>query len=160
LCGAGHSVINPKLLSGPLVERVRAELARYPASPHRLTYYFLLNHTRRAIGSWLGLFYLFGHIPALPYMYYPFLIQSLSLDPSFCLENWMQNECLKAMNPEAAAIPSTRTSVPAEYVIDLKREARESAQFASRHFKIRRDATRYLPGLKRSLTKFRASSLL
>ena len=160
VCGTRQSGIEAKLLSSPLFERVRAELARYPDSPHRLTYYFLLNHTRRCIGGWFALFYLFGHMPALPYIYYPFFVQSLSLEPRHYLEAWMQNECMKAMNPQAAAIPSTRSKVPARLVIDLKPEARARARFAARHLRIRREATRYLPGLARIRRAYEAMSLL
>lgn len=160
LCGTRQSGIDAKLLSSPLFERVRAELARYPDSPHRLTYYFLLNHTRRCIGGWFALFYLFGHLPALPYIYYPFFVQSLSLEPRHYLDGWMQRECMKAMNPQAAAIPSTRSKVPAPFVIDLKSEARERAGFAGRHLRIRRDAARYLPGLTGIRRRYEAMSML
>jgi hypothetical protein len=160
ICGAIQSGIDPKQLSAPLFERVRAELARYPASPHRLTYYFLLNHTRRCIGSWFTLFYLLGHKPALPYIYYPFFVQSLSLDPRHYLEAWMQNECMKQMNAATAAIPSTRNKVPASLVIDLKSAARARARFTTRHLRIRRDAVRYLPGLARTRRTYKALSLL
>jgi hypothetical protein len=161
LCGPKPSGIDPKLISAPLFERVRAELARYPASPHRLTYYFLLNHTRRCIGSsWFTLFYLFGHVPCPPYLYYPFLIQSLSLEPNHYLDAWMQNECLKEINPATAATPSTRNEVPADYVIDLKSEARSWSRFEASHFRMRRDTTRYFPGLKRSQRIFEAMSLV
>ena len=160
LCGNRRSPIAPRLVSAPLFERVREELARYPNSPHRLTYYFLLNHTRRSIGSWFALFYVFGHTPCLPYIYYPFFIQSLSLEPKHYFDAWMQNECLKAMNPEAAALPSTRTKVPADYVIDLTSEVRARSQFEARHLWMRRDAGAYLPGFNRSLNIFKAMSAL
>jgi len=161
LCGPRQSGIDPKLVSAPLFERVRAELARYPDSPHRLTYYFLLNHTRRCIGSsWFTLFYAFGHMPCPPYMYYPFLIQSLSLEPRYYLEAWMQNECLKELNPAAAAIPTTRNEVPADYVIDLKSEWQSWLRFEARHHRIRRDATRYFPGFKKPQRLFEAMSLI
>ncbi len=161
LCGCKQSGIDPKQISAPLFERVRAELALYPDSPHRLTYYFLLNHTRRCIGSsWFGLFYLFGHLPCPPYMYYPFLIQSLSLEPKHYLDAWMQNECLREMNPAAAAIPSTRNKVPAEYVIDRTSEAQSWAKFEARQIQMRRDVTRYFPGLKANQRMFEAMSLI
>jgi hypothetical protein len=160
VCGARQSGIDPKFLSAPLFERVRAELARYPDSPHRLTYYFLLNHTRRCIGSWFALFYIFGHLPAPPYVYYPFFIQSLSLEPRHYLERWMQNECMKEMDPRVAAIPSTRNKVPANFVIDLKSEARLRSRFVARHLRIRRDAAGYLPGLARTRRTYEALSLL
>jgi hypothetical protein len=149
ICGARQSGVDARLLSAPLFERVRAELARFPDSPHRLTYYYLLNHTRRCIGGWFALFHLFGHMPALPYIYYPFLMQSLSLEPRHYLDGWMQNECMKEMNRGAAAIPSTRNKVPPHLVIDRAAEARARARFAARHLRIRRDATRYLLGLAR-----------
>jgi hypothetical protein len=149
ICGSRQSGVNPRLLSSPLFERVRAELTRYPDSPHRLTYYFLLNHTRRCIGGWFALFYLFGHMPALPYIYYPFFVQSLSLEPHHYVEVWMQRECMKDMNSQASAIPSTRSKVPDDLVVNLKSEAWQRAQFAAKHWRIRRDSGRYLPGLAR-----------
>lgn len=160
VCGTRRSGIDPRLLSAPLFERVRAELARFPDSPHRLTYYYLLNHTRRCIGGWFALFHLFGHMPALPYIYYPFFLQSLSLEPSVYLEGWMQNECMKEMNPRAAEIPSTRNKVPPHLVIDRRPEARARARFAAHHSRIRRDAARYLPGLTRIRSTYELISLL
>jgi len=160
LCGARHSGIEPKLLSSPLFERVRAELARYPESPHRLTYYFLLNHTRRCIGSWFKLLNLFGHLPAPPYLFHPFLIHSLSIEPHHYLEGWLQSECMKKIDPITAAIPSTRNKVPSHFVIDLESEARLRSKFAARHLRIRRDAPQYLPGLARTRRTFEAISFL
>ena len=160
VCGTKHSGIAARLLSAPLFERVRAELARFPDSPHRLTYYYLLNHTRRCIGGWFSLFHLFGQMPALPYIYYPFFIQSLSLEPRHYLEGWVQNECMQEMNRRAAEIPSTRNKVPAHLAIDRKPEARARARFSARHLRIRRDAARYLPGLARPRRTYDLMSLL
>jgi hypothetical protein len=64
------------------------------------------------------------------------------------------------MNPEAAAIPSTRTKVPPDYVIDLASEVGPSSQFEARHLWMRRDAGAYFPELKRSSNIFRAMSFL
>jgi hypothetical protein len=160
LCITNESGINPKLLSAPLFERVRAELAQYPDSPHRLTYFFLLNHTRRSIGGWFALFYVFGHLPALPYIYYPLLLQSLSLEPRHYLETWMQNECMREMHAVSAAIPSTRNEIPSNLMIELKSEAEARSRFVARHLRIRRDAMRYLPGLARTNRIHRTMSLL
>jgi hypothetical protein len=160
VCGSRQSGVESRLISASLFERVRAELAQYPDSPHRLTYYFLLNHTRRSIGSWFALFYLFGHLPALPYSYYPFLIQSLSIEPRHYLQTWMQNECMKEMHAETAAIPSTRNAVPPSYLVDLTTEAREWSRFAPRHFPIRQDAALYLPGLARIRRMHQVMSLV
>jgi hypothetical protein len=45
IAGPPRGWIEPDRLSAPLFERVRTELARYPDSPHRITYYFLLKQT-------------------------------------------------------------------------------------------------------------------
>ena len=60
----------------------------------------------------------------------------------------------------AAAIPSTRNKVPPHLVIDRKPEARARARFAARHLRIRRDATRYLPGLAHPRSTYELMSLL
>jgi hypothetical protein len=160
ICGTGGSGVDPRLVSAPLFERVRAELALYPQSPHRLTFYFLFNHTRRSIGSWYNLLQAYGHTPCLPYLYYPFLVQSLSLEPKHYFSAWMQSECMAEMNSRAAAIPSTRDKVPAEYLLDLTGDARSRRRFDAAHLRSRPDAVRLFPGLKRSLSIFKVMSRL
>jgi hypothetical protein len=147
ICGKPRTSVARKFLSAPLFERVRADLARFPDSPHRLTFFFLLNHTRRNIGSWLRLFGLFRNLPCTPYLYYPFFLQSLSLDPAEYLQSWMQNECIRAVNPHVARIPSTREPVPSEFLVDLSDLAAKQAAERHRPASVRSDVKGYLPGL-------------
>lgn len=147
ICGKPRTGVARKFLTAPLFERVRAELARFPDSPHRLTYFYLLNHTRRNIGSWLRLFGLFQNLPCTPYLYYPFFLQSLSLEPSEYFKSWMQNECIRAVNPQVAQIPSTREPVPSEYLLDLSEMAAKQGAEEQQPISIRSDVRRYLPGL-------------
>jgi len=103
----------------PLIDRVQAALDRCPDSPHRLTYYFLLNHTRRRIALAAQLFNLRGHWTCYPYSYAPLLLQSLSLDPSIAAEKFMQRECLAAISPRSVSIPTTRGEVPSRFVRNM-----------------------------------------
>ncbi|MEX2617123.1 MAG: hypothetical protein WD767_13585 [Alphaproteobacteria bacterium] len=151
ICGGKKSFLDSRLVTSPLFERVRAELALYPNSPHRMTYFFLFNHTRRNIGSWFLLFKKFGHVPCMPYIYYPLLIQSLSLDPKYYLENWMQMECLKHMNSEVAAIPSTRGIVPDGYVRDFRSKKRADMELMIKNIRMRKDAKEVFVTLKRQI---------
>jgi hypothetical protein len=144
ICGDAQSGIDQRLVKVPLVERVRADLAQYPDSPHRLTLYFVLNHTRRNIGSWLRLYSLFDHVPCMPYLHSPLFVQSLSLDPTIYLGRWMQSECTQAMNPHVAAIPSTRDPVPSKYLAAVP--VQEPTGRRPRQA-LRSDLKSYLPGL-------------
>ena len=103
----------------PLIDRVQAALDRCPDSPHRLTYYFLLNHTRRRIALAAQLFNLQGHWTCYPYSYAPLLLQSLSLDASVAAEKFMQRECLAAISPRSVSIPTTRGEVPSRFVRNM-----------------------------------------
>lgn len=148
VCGGRSSGIDQGLVSSPVFERVRAELSRFPASPHRLTFFFILNHTRRNIGSWFNLFHLYRHLPCTPYLYYPLFLQSLALEPTEYLGRWMQGECIRALNSRAAAIPSTRDQVPDSLVIDRSVLASRYDSLRGQ-LPVRPDVTRYLPGLRR-----------
>jgi hypothetical protein len=147
LCGQVSSNIDQRLVSVPVFERVRADLARYPDSAHRLTFFFVLNHTRRNIGSWLRLYSLFGHQPCMPYLHYPLFLQSLSLDPNLYLDRWMQKECTQLMNPQVAAIPSTRDPIPQKYLSGVFAPAALETAGVRPRRALRSDVKHYLPGL-------------
>lgn len=160
ICGNRKSLIDPRHVGTPLLERVRGELALYPNSPHRLTYFFLLNHTRRNIGSWCFLFKLHGHLPCMPYIYRPLFLQSLSLDPKHYLDNWMQVECMKQMHATAASFPSTREKLPETYLRYYRSEEEAQTKFAMRNIRIRQDAKAFFPSLKLHLSAFKNFSRL
>ncbi len=160
ICGEKTSLIAAKHISTPLFERVRAELAICPDTPHRLTYFFMLNHARRNINSWCFLFKLHNHVPCLPYMYHPLFVQSLSIDPKHHLDVWLQMECMKQMHPAAAGFPSPREQSPSENFQDYRAEAKAQLHFATRNLRTRRDARVLLPGLRRQLIAFEIFSKL
>lgn len=147
VCGEAKSRVDQRLVSAPVFERVRAELSRLPASDHRLTYYYILNHTRRNIGTWIRLFSLNGHVPCTPYLYYPFFLQSLSLSSSHHLDAWMQNECIRALRPHVASIPSTRDPVPSAYLLDKSALARKYLAPRTPRVALHGDLGHYLPGM-------------
>ena len=103
-----------------LVDRVQAALERCPNSPHRLTYYFLLNHTRRRIALAAQIFNQQGHWTCYPYSYPPLLLQSLSLDARIAAVKFMQRECLAAISPRSVSVPTTRGEVPARFVRNMR----------------------------------------
>jgi hypothetical protein len=137
---------------------LRAELLRYPGTAHRSTYYFLLNHTRRTIGCWFQLYYFFGHIPCLPYGYYPLFFQGFEIEPKHYFDGWMQHRCMMRVNPDAARFPTTRNPVPASYRVDRTDAAIARAQYLARHVRFRNDAKQMFPKLKRHLLVFEALS--
>ena len=91
-----------------LKQRVQELLASYPESPHRLSYYFILNHTRRKISCVSQLFRQYGHSTSYPFLYYPLFMQSLRVDPKLMVDKFYQRECMAAQAPEVLSIPTTR----------------------------------------------------
>lgn len=131
-----------------LVERVADVMAAYPVSPHRLNWYFLLNHTRRKIAFVSQLFALRGHWTCYPFMYYPLLLQSLSADPKLQKERFFQRECMAAMAPEIAAIPTTRGVVPQDYLVSMRDEDREQRLALRRQIAISDEVFDVFPALR------------
>ena len=135
-----------------LVERVDGILATYPASPHRLNWYFLLNHTRRKISLVSQFFAMQGHWTCYPFMYYPLLVQSLSADPRQQKERFFQRECMAAVAPEIAAIPTTRGDVPADYLENMSDEDYRQRRALRKQLEISEEALDVFPLLR---TKYR-----
>lgn len=133
----------------PLVDRISEILAGYPESPHRLTIYFLLNHTRRKIALVARLLAAFGHWTCYPYAYFPLLLQSLSLDPRLQLgKKFHQRECMHVIAPEMASIPTTRSEIPRQYLVDMSHEGREHDRYLREHLRINAGALEMFPLIK------------
>ena len=99
-----------------VLQRVRDILSSYPESPHRLTFYFVFNHTRRKI-SWVAqLFGIYGHWTCYPYLYFPLFVQSLSIDPRLLVTKFYQRECMAALAPKVLSVPTTREEIPGRMV--------------------------------------------
>lgn len=144
--------------SGSLVERVESILAGYPESPHRLSWFYMLNHTRRKIALASQLFAQHGHWTCYPYMYYPLLLQSLSADPRQQRNRFFQRECMVAIAPEIAAIPTTRGVVPQKYLVSMKDEDRKQLRALRQQLRISDEALDVFPTLRtryRVLNKMR-----
>jgi len=149
--------IDKKLLGSSLFERVSAELKKIPDSPHRLTFYYLLNHTRRSISLQSQLCVLHGHQICYPFLYYPFFLQSLSLSPSLLIEKFYQSECIKATNELLDRIPSTRNKVPEKYLIDFSMEQKVRKNFVFSRGKFSAASTaKILPDFKFKLLYLKA----
>jgi hypothetical protein len=140
-----------------LVDRVQAALERCPDSAHRLTYYFLLNHTRRRIALAAQIFNQHGHWTCYPYSYAPLLLQSLSLDPAVAAEKFMQRECLAAISPQTVAIPTTRGEVPPRFVRDMGNVNARRETYMRKRLTISREALDVFPDLRR---RARVTSIL
>jgi hypothetical protein len=111
-----------------LETRVQELLASYPESPHRLTYYFILNHTRRKISCVSQLFRQFGHSTCYPFLYYPLFMQSLRVDPNVMIDKFYQRECMAAQAAEVLSIPTTREStLSTDWLIPMGLKARKQA---------------------------------
>ena len=132
----------------PLIDRVQAALDRCPNSPHRLTYYFLLNHTRRRIALAAQLFNLQGHWTCYPYSYAPLLTQSLSLDPSIAAEKFMQRECLAAISPICVSIPTTRGQVPPRFIRNMSMVNARRQTYMRQRLTVSREAADAFPKLR------------
>lgn len=134
--------------SGSLFERVESMLSGYPASPHRLNWFYILNHTRRKIALASQLFAQRGHWTCYPYMYYPLLLQSMSADPRQQRDRFFQRECMVAISPEIAAIPTTRGEVPQKYLISMKSEDRTRQRELRQRLVISDEALDVFPTLR------------
>jgi len=100
--------IRQQYISQSLRERVYEEVNQFPADFNRLILFKIFNHTKRNIGSWLQLFHLSGHQTCLPFGYYPFFMQSLSLDYAERKGRHIQSLCMEEYNSTVARLPSTR----------------------------------------------------
>jgi hypothetical protein len=140
-----------------LIDRVQAALDRCPNSPHRLTYYFLLNHTRRRIALAAQLFNRQGHWTCYPFSYGPLLLQSLSLDPVIAAEKFMQRECLAAVSPRSVSIPTTRGTVPQRFIRNMAGVNARRQTYMRKRLPVSQAALDAFPALR---TRARAAPVL
>lgn len=131
-----------------LFERVRDLLARYPDSPNRINWYFTLHHTRRKIAFAAQLFAREGHWICYPFTYMPLLLHSYSADHRVQRDRFMQRECLAAVWPEGAKIPSTRGTVPPEFLTDMSVDDRLQRVALWRQLEVSEEALRLLPSFR------------
>lgn len=136
-----------------LFERVRDILSRYPNSPNRINWFFTLHHSRRKIAFFAQLFAQHGHWICYPFTYYPLLIHSYSLDPKLERDRFFQRECIAAMAPEIAGIPTTRGAVPAEFLTEMASSDREQSRALRRTLRISEEALALFPMFR---TRYRA----
>jgi hypothetical protein len=139
-----------------LFERVRALLASYPESPHRLSYFFILNHTRRKISCASQLFRLQGHSTCYPFLYYPLFLQSLRIDPTLLLTKFYQRECMAAQMPEALSVPTTRGRIGNEWLLARGNEAQEQADCLLENLQVSDRALAMFPAFRRRYPLARA----
>jgi len=147
----------PKLESSSF-DRIREQLHKYPESPHRVNYFYLMNHSRRNIVLMDQLISLMGHKICCPFLYYPLFMQSLSLDPKTQLKVLYHRECMRALNPEVVDIPSTKGEVGIEYTIDRAKEANMRMLLFSKNIKLRQDVKDIFPGLRSRIAAFKLAS--
>ena len=161
ICKRGTGLdVNPALLESSLEERVRQQLESYPESPHRLTLFYLLNHTRRNIGLQGRLYSLYGHQPCFAFLYYPLVLQSLSLRPQEYIETLIQSACLQAIHPDVSHLPSTREPEGADYLTDLSVAERRRARLFARHATLRRELVEVFPQLRGRLAALKLTASL
>ena len=144
--------------TSPLKDRVKDLLATYPDSPHRLTFYFILNHTRRKIACVSQLFGLAGHFTCYPFLYYPLFLHSLRIDPSKLLTKFYQRECMAAIGPEVLSVPTTREEVSDNWLILRGDKAHEQDDYLLTQLQISNKALEMFPRLKYRFIALRALS--
>lgn len=154
LCRGAAIQLRSDLVTSTLQERIRTALAAMPKSPHRLTLFFLLNHTRRTIATWMELFRLHGHQVCAPYAYPAFFEQSLAMEVQDYLGCFYQRVCTERLDPRMAAIPSTREARSKVLAVDLAGAKRDRLQMIARRAPIRTEVADLFPQL-RSRLRFR-----
>ena len=128
-----------------LADRVRELVSSYPESPHRLTFYYLLNHTRRKISCVSQLFRQHGHSTCYPFLYYPLFLQSLRLDPRRMVTKFYQRECMAAQAPEVLSIPTTREDISNDWLIPRGAKAQNQQDYLLQNSGISNDALDLFP---------------
>lgn len=141
-----------------LFDRVRALLSSYPDSPHRLTFYFILNHTRRKISCVSQLFRLYGHATCYPFLYYPLFLQSLRIDPRNLVTKFYQRECMAALGPVVLSIPTTREDISDDWLIPKGAKDQNQQDYLLRNLRINDDALAMFPKFRMRYRALRAAS--
>lgn len=141
-----------------LEDRVKALLATYPESPHRLTYFFVLNHTRRKISCVSQLFRQYGHATCYPFLYYPLFMQSLRVDPNLMGEKFYQRECIAAQIPEALYIPTTRAKdLSPEWLVPMGTKEQDQSDYLLRNLTVSDVALATFPKFRNRYRVLRAT---
>ncbi len=131
--------------SSSLAERVRDILARYPDSPYRINWFYTLHHTRRKIAFVSQLFARHGHWTCYPFNYHPLLMQSFSADPRHMRDRLFQRECMAALAPGIASIPTTRGDVPPEFLTEMAGDDRDQRRALRRQAVVSEEALDVMP---------------
>lgn len=131
-----------------LFSRVKDILSRYPDSPNRINWFFTLHHTRRKIAFFAQLFARNGHWICYPFTYYPLLMHSYSMDARQERDRFFQRECMAAISPEIARIPTSRGVIPPEYLMNMTRSDREQRRALRRSLEISVDALELFPDFR------------
>lgn len=149
--------LDSSLVDTPLFERIRAELSMFPDSPHRFTFFWLFNHTRRTIASRFELFHFFNHNVCCPYANYALFWQSLALDPKLQLNQRFQNICMHEINSAVASLSTTRDSsnIDSAHIRNYKGEDRAREIFAFDNARIREQVISVVPSLARRVKMYR-----
>ncbi|MDP1652028.1 MAG: hypothetical protein Q8L56_04820 [Rhodocyclaceae bacterium] len=134
-----------KKTSSSLVERVRDILSRYPESPYRINWFYTLHHTRRKIAFVSQLFGQHGHWTCYPFDYYPLFIQCFSADPKHMRDRLFQRECMAALAPEIASIPTTRGEVPPQFLTEMADDDRKQRRALRQQLIVSEEALELLP---------------
>jgi hypothetical protein len=149
ICSTAHDIpFDDRLVSTPLSERLESVLCAIPPSPHRATWWAIINRQRRntALQSWL--YALHGHRTCFPFTYYKLLVQSLSIDPKQYLGRLLQRACAERLNPGLAALPSTRELLSGKFVRSVADVQAQRERFSAQRASVRRDAFEPFPGLR------------
>lgn len=126
------------------IGRIRQELAaaieRIPASPVRFNQYWILSHSRRAIGSWHQIFFRYGHGVAAPFFERSVFDHCFRIDPTWSATMHGQQEAMRLLDPALAEIPSTRRGLPDGLKRDWRRRANAFSRYWIRHTRLRDEA--------------------
>lgn len=147
-------------LESPLFERVRDQLQGIPDCPSRVDYFYIMNRARRNISQAAQLYSLMGHKTCYPFLYYPLFMQSLSLDPLEKLNMFFQRECIRAIDPKIAEIPTTRDNLSNKYLIDRKMQKKEIEHFFYKQLKIRSEMIDLFPQQSMKIKAIKFSSMM
>ena len=148
------------MLPSSLFERIRGEYAKFEKSPQALNYFYILHHVRRNIASMWQVMYLYGHVPAAPYVYGPLFQQSVTIDPRWYQKELLQSECTGELNREVANLPSTRRKLPPDVLVDWKDFIKAREAFNVRFSNIREDVYDYFPEMRYKILGHKAAKKL
>jgi len=152
--------INDIMLDSTLYERVQDQLNRLPQCPSRVDYFYIMNRARRNISLFAQLHSLMGHKTCYPFLYYPLLMQSLSLDPIEKMDIYLQRQCMNALSPRVAKIPTTRDLLDKKYIINRKSQRKKIDKLIIRQLRIKPEVKALFPQQSLKINALRFSSVL